>query len=171
MVRGDASRVFACTDQRKRKPAKYCAKTRQASPIPNPLRKTARQLRPDLAGRCQAAVLALGLIIDFLDVTLMALHAELNHHINQEIEKILDVGPRELLPAATLLDQEHQLLECQFSARRVHARDRSWVPRVHVSQVIERLLGAKLSEQYAVGLHAKTALEQLLRCHPRQALI
>src|ERR1700733_796726 len=80
-----------------------------------------------LAGGCQAAALALGLIPDFLNEALVALDAKLNHDVNQQIEQILDIGPSEALAAAALLHQQHQLLEGQFRTGRVHARDRAWV--------------------------------------------
>ena len=101
----------------------------------------------------------------------MALDAELDHHINQQVEELLDVRTRKLLPAAALLDQQHELLEGELRARRVHARDRARVPGVHVPEVIERLLRPQLGEQDPVGSHAQARLEQLLRRHASEALV
>ena len=49
---------------------------------------------------------------------------------------------RQLLAASALLDQQHELLEREFGARRMDARDRARVTGVDVAQVVEGLLGA-----------------------------
>src|SRR5438132_1593384 len=97
-------------------------------------------LERDSSGGGEAAAFASGVVPDLPDEALMALDAELDHHINQQVEELLDVRARQLLPAAALLDEEHELLEGELRARRVHARDRARVPGVHVPVVIERLL-------------------------------
>ena len=65
-------------------PARYCAMT---SAPRGPQSPSAPLGSPWLSGRCQAAAFALRLIPDFLDEALMALHAELNHHIDQQIQQ------------------------------------------------------------------------------------
>src|SRR5438128_1297114 len=61
----------------------------------------ARSGRPEpaLAGFGQAATPALGFIPDFLDEALVALDAELDDDIHQQVEQALDVVPGELAPA------------------------------------------------------------------------
>src|SRR5438477_622854 len=98
------------------------------------------------SGGGEAATFASGVVPDLPDKALMALDAELDHHINKQVEQLLDVRARQLLPAAALLDEEHELLEGELRARRVHARDRARVPGVHVPEVVERLLRAQLGE-------------------------
>ena len=70
-------------------PARYCA-TRECH------EHGARDLqglpaRPASAGGRQAAALALGVIPDLFDEALVALDAELDHDIDQQIEQVLDV--------------------------------------------------------------------------------
>jgi hypothetical protein len=72
--------------------------------------------------------------------------------------------------AGALLDQEHQLLKGQLAACRVDARDRSRVTRVHIPEVVERLLGTELREQDPVRLHAQAGLEKLRR-HASEAFV
>ena len=74
-------------------------------------------------------------------------------------------------PPATLLDQQHQLLEGELGARRVHARDRARVTGVDVAQVVEGFLRPQLREQNPVRLHAQARFQQLLGRHAREALI
>src|ERR1700722_409145 len=105
MVSGDASREFNCKDQRKRNPARYCAPTSAATLKATPLSRVLCQLRAALAGRCQAAALALGIIVNLTDKALIALDAKLNHHIDEQIQQILNIGPREFLSAPALFDQ------------------------------------------------------------------
>src|SRR5213080_624152 len=101
----------------------------------------------------------------------MALEAALDDHVDEQVQEALDVAAREAPSAAALLDEQHQLLERQLGAGRVHAGDGSRMTRVDVTQVIERLLGAQLGEQDAIGPHPQAAFEQLLRCHAREALV
>src|SRR5438309_1092221 len=96
---------------------------------------------------CQAAAPALWLIEDLPDEALLARHAELDHHIDQQIQQTLDIAAGELPPCGTLLDQEHQLLEGELAAAGVNARDRARVTRVDVAQVVEGLFRAHLREQ------------------------
>src|ERR1700686_3636290 len=82
------------------------------------------------SGGGEAATFASGVVPDLPDEALMALDAELDHDIDEEVEELLDVRARELLPAAALLDQQHELLEGELCARRVHARDGAGGPGV-----------------------------------------
>src|SRR5205823_14284274 len=70
-------------------------------------------------GAGEAATFASGVVPDLPDEALMALDAELDHHIDEQVEQLLDVRARERLPAAALLDQQHELLEGELRARRV----------------------------------------------------
>ena len=101
----------------------------------------------------------------------MVLNAELNHDVDQQIQEILDIAARELAAALVLLDEQYELLERQLGTRRVHARDRSRMPRIDVAQIIECLLGAQFGEQDAVAASFAGGLEQLLRPDARKALI
>ena len=78
---------------------------------------------------------------------------------------------RKLLAGPALFDEQHELLERKLGTRRVNARDRARVARVHVAQIIERFLPAELREQTPIGLHAQAAFEQLLRSDAGEALI
>src|SRR5579872_6400200 len=78
----------------------------------------------DLGG-CHVSVFGLWSKPDLLDKALVMIHTELNHHVHKLIEQALDVRTRELLSATALLDQQHELLEGELSARRMHARDRA----------------------------------------------
>src|ERR1700722_3430432 len=131
MVSGDASREFKCKDHRKRNPARYCAPTSAATLKATPLRRVFCQLRTALAGRCQAAALALGIIVNLTDKALMALDTKLNHHIDKQIQQVLDIRSGQFLATATLFDQQNELFEGELRARRVHARNRSRMTRIH----------------------------------------
>jgi len=89
----------------------------------------------------QATAFAVRLIPDLFDEALMALDAELNDDIDQEVQELLDVGARQFLATAALLDEEHELLEGELGAGGVHARDRTRVAGVGIAQVIEGLVG------------------------------
>src|SRR5207237_3969769 len=117
------------------------------------------------------AALARGVEPHLADDALMALEAALNDHVADKVQQALAVAAREAPSAATLLDEQHQLLERELGAGRVHAGDGSRMTRVDVAQVIERLLGPQLGEQDAVRPHSQAALEQLLRRHPRKTLV
>src|ERR1700730_293989 len=123
------------------------------------------------SGGGEAATFASRVVPDLPDEALMALDAELDHDIDEEVEQLLDVRARQLLPAAALLDQQHELLEGELRARRMHARDRARVPGVHVPEVIERLLRPQLRQQDPVGSHAQARLEQMLRRDASETLI
>ena len=75
--------------QRNTYPAKYCAAT-SAMTLMSATRPTTDRPR-DLAGCCQAAALAFWVIPDFLHETLVMLDAELDHHIDEQIQEVLDV--------------------------------------------------------------------------------
>src|SRR6266404_2705998 len=124
-----------------------------------------------LRGLGQAATAPLGIKVDLLDETLVPLHAELDHHVDQQIEQALDVRARERAAARALLDEQHELLEGELAASGVHAGDGSRVTRVHVPQVIEGLIRAKLREQNPVGLHAQARLQELFRRHAGEPLV
>src|SRR6185437_16759220 len=111
--------------------------------------------------RSEPAPFALGVEPDLSNETLMALHPKLNDDVDEEIEKALDVLPRELCPAVALLDKQDHLLEGELRARGVDARDRARMSGIHVSQVIERFFGSKLGEQNPIGLHAQARLQEL----------
>src|ERR1700744_3118212 len=80
----------------------------------------------------QATAFAVRLIPDLFDESLMALDAELNDDVDQEIQQLLDIGARQFLTGTTLLYQKHQLLEGEFRARRMHAGDRARVAAVDI---------------------------------------
>src|SRR2546430_275301 len=126
---------------------------------------------PELAGFGQAATPALGFIPDLLDEALVALDAELDDDIHQQVEQALDVVPGELAPSVALFHEQHQLFERQLPASGVDAGDGSGMTGVHIAQVVEGFLRAQLGEQNPVRLHAKTALQELLRRHAREPLI
>jgi hypothetical protein len=65
-------------------------------------------------------MLAFGVVPDFLYESFVALDAELNDNIDEQVQKTLDVGPREIAAALILFDQQHQLFEGQLGAGRVH---------------------------------------------------
>src|ERR1700683_3336626 len=92
----------------------------------------------------QATAFAVGVIPDLFDEALMALDTELSDDVDQQVQEFLDIGAREFLTRSTLFNEEHQLLEREFSARRMDARDGAWVAAIDVSQVIKCLLGAEL---------------------------
>jgi len=92
-------------------------------------------------------------------------------NIHQQVEQALDVVPGELAPSVALFHEQHQLFERQLAASGVDAGDGSWVTGVHIAQVVEGFFGAQLGEQNPVRLHAKTALQELLRRHARESLI
>src|ERR1700727_714154 len=120
MLKGLASLKFRWSEAKRRHAARYCVTTAPAASAP----KIAGQravARLDAGG--ETATLALGVIPDLLHKALVALEPKLNDDINQEVEELLDIGPRQLPTRRTLLDQEHQLLKREFRARRVHARD------------------------------------------------
>src|SRR5205085_1778921 len=123
------------------------------------------------ARTCGRAALARGVEPHLADDALVALEAALDDHVDEKVQQALDVAAREAPSAATLLDQEHQLLERELGAGRVHAGYGSRMTRVDVAQVIERLLGRQLGEQDAVGPHSEAALEQLLRRDARETLV
>src|SRR6202158_2840013 len=135
-------------------------------PVP---RQGADALPPPLAGGV-CATLAFGLIPDFLDVAMGAVHGKLNDDVDEEIEQRLNVRAAEILSALGLLDEQHELLEGQLGTRRMETRDRARVPGVHIAQVVERFLRAQLREQYAVRSHAQAGFEELLWRDPGQAL-
>src|SRR5882672_5106393 len=126
---------------------------------------------PDLAGFGQAATPAPGLIPDFLDEALVPLDAELDDDIHQEVEQALDVVPGELAPSVALFHEQHQLFERQLAASGMDASDGTGVTGVHIAQVVEGFFRAQLGEENPVRLHAKTALQELLRGHAREPLI
>jgi hypothetical protein len=80
----------------------------------------------------QATAFAVWVIPDLFDEALMALDTELNDDINQQVQELLDIGAREFLSRSTLFNEKHQLLEREFSARRVDARDGAWVAAIDV---------------------------------------
>src|ERR1700731_4650533 len=80
----------------------------------------------------QATAFAVWLIPDLFDEALMALDAELNDHIDQEVQKLLDVGARQFLPRPALFHEKHQLLEGQFCACGMDARDGTGVAAINV---------------------------------------
>src|SRR5437764_1422652 len=124
------------------------------------------------AGRTtRRAALARGVEPHLADDALMAIEAALNDHVDEKVQQALDVAAREAPSAATLLDEQHQLLERELCAGRVHAGDGSRMTRVDVAQVIERLLGPQLGEQDAVRPHSQAALAQLLRRDARETLV
>ena len=89
---GVAPRGSECSDHKKKQPARYCDGDQGRAS------RHARDLEPRdrsaLAGCCQTAALALRLIPDLLDEALVALDAELNDDIDQQIEQALDVAAR-----------------------------------------------------------------------------
>src|SRR5688572_16886108 len=133
MVSGLASRGSACTHHRNTYPARVSA---SRSPASKPsMILPARPHRERLAGRCQSATPARRLIPHLLDAALAVLNAELHDHVDQEVQQVPDLFARKLLARATLLDEQHELLECQFGTRRMNARDRARMAAVHISQV------------------------------------
>src|SRR5258708_130916 len=169
MVSGEAARGSSWNDRRKMHPARYCARTSAASIAAATFAST-RTLLP-LVGRGQAATLALRFIPNLPNEALIALHPKLNHHIDEQIQQVLNVAAGQLRTAAALLDEKHQLFERELGARRVHTGDRTRVPRVHVTEVIEGFFSPELGEQNSVRLHAQATLEELLRRHSGEALI
>src|SRR5438094_8701203 len=81
-------------------PASSLART-SAATTANAAMKRRRGAR--LRGLGQTATTALGIKVDLLDETLVPLHAELDHHIDQQIEQALDVRTRERAAARALL--------------------------------------------------------------------
>src|ERR1700733_8538350 len=81
----------------------------------------------------QATAFAVRFIPNLFDKALMALDAELDDDIDKEVQQLLDIGARQFLPCATLLHEKHQLLEGEFCARGMDARDRARVTAVDVS--------------------------------------
>src|ERR1700674_2904289 len=144
MVKGLASLKVRCRLASSRQPARYCDTTIPTSDRPNTLGQRAFE---GLDAGGEGTTLALGVIPDLFDVSLVALEPKLNHDIHEQIEKLLDIRPEQLPPRRALFDQKNQLLERQFRARRMHARNRAWVSRVHVPQVIERFLRPQLREE------------------------
>src|ERR1700722_4122027 len=133
-----------------------------------------RATRPNRLVRAlgaQATAFTVRVVPDLLDKSLVSFDAELNHHIDEQIEQLLDIGTRQLLSRAALLYEQHQLLKGEFGARGVYARNRAWMPAVDVSQVIEGFFRAKLCQEDAIRLHAKTGFQELFRRHAREALI
>ena len=63
----------------------------------------------------------------------MALDTELNDDINQEVEELFDVGARQFLAGSALFNKKHQLLEGEFRARGMDARDGAWVAAISLS--------------------------------------
>ena len=80
----------------------------------------------------QATAFAVRVIPDLFDEALMALDAELNDDIDQEVEEFLDIGPRQFLARATLFDEEHQLLEGELRACGMDARDGAGMAAIDV---------------------------------------
>src|SRR5277367_1777305 len=78
----------------------------------------------------QATAFAVRLIPDLFDEALMALDAELNDDIDQEVQELLDVGARQFLPRATLFDEKHQLFKGQFRARGMDTCDGAGVAAI-----------------------------------------
>src|SRR5580693_8290698 len=78
----------------------------------------------------QATAFAVWLIPDLFDEALMALDAELNDDIDQEVQELLDVGARQFLPRSALFHEKHQLLKSQFGACGVNTRDGARVAAV-----------------------------------------
>src|ERR1700676_2410002 len=81
----------------------------------------------------QATAFAVRLIPDLFDEALMALDAELNDDIDQEVQELLDVGARQFLARTALLHEKYQLLEGQFRARGMDTRDGTGVAAIDVS--------------------------------------
>src|ERR1700730_1196325 len=81
----------------------------------------------------QATTFAVRLIPDLFDKSLMALDAELNDDIDQEVQEFLDIGARQFLPCATLFHEKHQLLEGECRARGMDAGDGARMAAVDVS--------------------------------------
>src|SRR5215813_9424033 len=104
-------------------------------------------LRVPLAGFGQTATAALGLIPDLLDEALVALDAELDDDVDEEVEKALDVRAGEFAPGGALLDEKHELLERELAAAGMHACDRAGVSGVDVAQIVEGFFRAQLREQ------------------------
>src|ERR1700730_5698431 len=174
-VRGVAESGEPCSDHTRREPARYCqsptaasvsaialARKGARSPLP---RQRAWVLAPPLAGSVDAT-LAFGLVPNFLDVAMGAVHGKLNDDIDQEIKQRLNVRAAEILSAFGLLDEQHELLEGQLGTRRMQTRDRARMPGIHVAQVVERFLRAQLREQYPVRSHAQAGFEELLGGYP-----
>src|SRR6185437_11982235 len=101
----------------------------------------------------------------------VVLEAALNYDVDEQMQQAADITACEGAAARALLDQQHELLEGELGAGRMHAGDRARMPGVDVAQVVERLLGAQLCEQDAVRAHPQAALEQLPRRDAREALI
>src|SRR6185437_9685393 len=91
-----------------------------------------------------AIALALWLVPDFLYETLVMLDTTLHDHVDQQVQQGLDVCSWQLAARRSLLDQQHQLLECQLRARRMHAGDGARVTGVHIAQIVEGLLSPQL---------------------------
>src|SRR5580704_10274229 len=101
----------------------------------------------------------------------MPLDAELDYDVDEKVQKAFDVAARQLAAARILLDQEYELLKGEFGARGMNAGDGTWVPGIHIAQIVKRLLGPEFREQYPVRFHAQARFEQLLRRDSRNALI
>src|SRR3954454_18761251 len=113
---------------------------------------------------------ALRVIPDLADESLVVLDVTLNDHVNEQIQQILDVCPGQLAPTGTLFDQQHQLLECQLRTGGVYAGYRTWMPGVHISEIVERLLRTQLREENTIRLHPQARLQQLFRGYSRKTL-
>ena len=62
-----------------------------------------------LADGRQATAFAVRGVPDLLDEALVALDAELDHDIHEQVEELLDVRAGQLLPSPALLDEGHSL--------------------------------------------------------------
>src|SRR5262245_60384611 len=113
MVSGVARVTGSPMLHRKKNPARYCA-TRITAAAPST--HFAARRPPCSAGARQAATFAFGLIPDFFDEALVTLDAKLDDDIDEQVQEALDVRARKLRAAATLLHEQHELLEGELCA-------------------------------------------------------
>src|ERR1700687_5508246 len=104
-----------------------------------------RSTEAALGAGCQCAF-ASRFIKDLLNAALRTDQAELHDDIHQLIQQGFDLRSRQIAAVAALFDEERQLFEGEFRARCVYARDRTWMSRIGIAQIIKRLVGAKFGE-------------------------
>src|SRR5262249_2472266 len=94
------------------------------------------------------------LVPDLPHEALVTLDATLDHNVHQEIQQALDIAARQLATSSALLDQQYQLFESQLGTRGMDAGNRTWMTRVHVAQIVERLFRSQFRQQDPVGFHS-----------------
>src|SRR5579859_6583830 len=84
-----------------------------ASVPPGPSDRLGMRPRSAALAPC-ASMFALGLIPDLTDDAPVIVEAALDDDVDQQIQKPFDVGAVQRAAARTLLDEQHELLECKL---------------------------------------------------------